>query len=72
MSTYISSKEANALHEAIDFISSNSDGADDTEMYETLCGTLRSLWHKAKKDISKREHKILVKKALRILKKRKQ
>lgn len=54
---YITIKEKNALLEAIDFISTNSDGADDPDPFEDLNSLLLNIFLKANKEIVKRKIK---------------
>jgi len=64
---YVSEKERTALLDAVDFIRTNADCADDFEPFEELCQSLMSLFHKAKKEAYKREVKRLVKNKLKQL-----
>ena len=57
---YITHKEFDAIYSAIDFISSNSDGADDDKYPHDILDGLRSVCVKYRKQ----HHKLLVKKAL--------
>jgi hypothetical protein len=53
----MSKKEIDAINEAIDFISTNSDGALDFERYNKLTGTLRMIWKKAVRENAGRKEK---------------
>lgn len=52
---YIKKSEVDALFEAVDFISSNSDGAEDREYYDKLISTLSKLSKKARDQFHKQE-----------------
>ena len=45
-SVYITEKEADAISEAIDFISTNADGAEDFELFVELQEKLQDVWKK--------------------------
>lgn len=59
---HITKKEYSAIFSAIDFISTNSDGADDYSHYEEMQDGLRSVCEKYKKDKHKRLVKIYLRK----------
>lgn len=45
-SVYITEKEADAIIEAIDFISTNTDGAEEFETFEVMQKKLTKIWEK--------------------------
>lgn len=61
---YANEKEFEAIHAAIDFIESNSDGADDDKYPHDILDGLRSIRDKVRKDREKKHFKYLVKKEL--------
>lgn len=63
---YITKNECDNLSDCIDFISNNSDGAEDHEYYANMVDLLMTLHEKAKKSIHKRESISITKKALKI------
>lgn len=62
MAITVTIKETDNLQAVIDFISSNSDGAEDHEVYEEMQSLLQSIWLKAIKDLAKRRFKYDLKK----------
>jgi hypothetical protein len=63
----LSNKEYHALHDAIDFISTNSDGADEDKYpHDTLDG-LRGIIEKVRESESKRHFNSMVKKEVKRL-----
>lgn len=54
----ITDKEWNHLLEAVDFIYSNSDGADDPKPFISMAKSLRCIFEKAKKEHFKIINKI--------------
>ena len=67
MAVYVTKGERDALLEALDFISSNSDVAEDQEYYQWLCSRLISLYKKAKEEDFNRKVKSAVKRKLKTL-----
>jgi hypothetical protein len=61
---YANEKEFDAVHAAIDFIESQSDGADDDKYPHDIISGLNSLFDKIKRDREKKHFKYLVKKEL--------
>lgn len=61
---YVTKKEFEAIHAAMDMIESNSDGADDYEYYQNIINCLASVFEKAKKDRESKHLNYLVKKYL--------
>ncbi|HRI01828.1 MAG TPA: hypothetical protein PK006_12305 [Saprospiraceae bacterium] len=61
---YANEKEFDAVHAAIDFITSQSDGADDDKYPHDVIEGLRSLFDKIKKDREQKHFKYLVNKEL--------
>jgi hypothetical protein len=61
---YVNEKEFDAVHAAIDFITSHSDGADDDKYPHDIIEGLQSLFHKIKNDRERKHFKYLVKKEL--------
>ncbi len=51
---YLSKKEKDSVHDAIDFISSNIDGAEDQEYYQNILDGLMSITVKYKAERHKR------------------
>ncbi len=64
---YTNEKEIDAIAGALDFISSNADGADEDKYPHDIMDGLRSLFEKAKKCRDKKHFKYLVRKELKKL-----
>ena len=61
---YANEKEFDAIHAAIDFITSQADGADDDKYPHDIISGLNSLSDKIKKERQNKHFKYLVKKEL--------
>ena len=67
---YANKKEFDALHEAVDFIESRVDGAENMEPYGEMLDSLHSLFLKIRKERHDKHFKHLVKKELKKLTKK--
>ena len=67
---YITKKELDSLNAIIDYVSSSTDGVDDTEYWEALHSDLYSIWEKGKKEHQSIKNKRLFKRALNIARKK--
>lgn len=63
----ITSKELNAILGAIDFISTNADGAEDYSPFEEMNDHLRNVWKKGVKEHNRIYKNDVVKKAMKII-----
>lgn len=64
---YANKKEFDALHDAIDFVSTNIDGAEDQEYYQGIVNELTNLFEKIKKDRYNKYFKYYLKKNRNVL-----
>lgn len=55
----LTEKQTDAIFEAIDFIMTNADGADDQEHYANLRATLRSIYNIGRRELKQRKVKLL-------------
>ncbi len=62
MAISVTIKELNGLQSAIDFISTNADGAEDYTDFQEMKDLLNSIWAKGRKDLQKRRVKYYLKK----------
>ena len=53
-SVYVTEKEAESMHAAIDFIGQNADGAEDREPYDKIIVNLASILEKYYRAIGRR------------------